>query len=87
MSARRPSDSSLPSPCISVCELDASGRQCLGCTRTLEQIEAWISLDDAARLSIWRGLATHLGRDLESTFATRVGQARARELVARYGTL
>lgn len=84
MSAPRPSGAALPSPCISVCKLDESGERCLGCTRTLEQIEAWMSLDDAARLLIWRELASYLGRDLESTFATRVGEAQARELAARY---
>lgn len=78
------SAASLPSPCISVCELDAAGKRCVGCMRTLEQIEAWIVLDDAERLLIWRQLARHLGRDLEQTFATRVGTARARELARRY---
>ena len=33
------------SRCISVCELDAKGRICVGCFRTLDEIAAWGSLD------------------------------------------
>ena len=33
------------SPCVSVCELDANGRICVGCFRTLDEIAAWGSLD------------------------------------------
>jgi predicted Fe-S protein YdhL (DUF1289 family) len=76
--------SNLPSPCISVCQLDAEAKRCLGCTRTLEQIEAWVMLDDNERLAIWRQLASHLDLGLEATFATRVGAERARALALRY---
>ncbi len=75
----------LPSPCISVCQLDAQGGRCIACTRSLEQIEAWMLFDDSERLQIWKQLARHLGLDLEATFATRVGADRARDLVRRHG--
>jgi predicted Fe-S protein YdhL (DUF1289 family) len=39
----------IASPCINVCTLDAEGRHCLGCFRTLEEIGAWASLGDAER--------------------------------------
>jgi hypothetical protein len=29
------------SPCISVCSIDKSTRQCIGCLRTLDEIGAW----------------------------------------------
>ncbi|MFM8548421.1 MAG: DUF1289 domain-containing protein [Betaproteobacteria bacterium] len=74
----------VPSPCISVCQLDPTGQRCLGCTRTLEQIEAWIMLDDDERLVVWRQLAEHLGMSLEAAFATRLGEVRARELARRH---
>ncbi len=32
------------SPCIKVCELDADGRVCVGCHRTLDEIGAWGSM-------------------------------------------
>ena len=35
----------IPSPCISVCVLDADGALCLGCFRTLDEIAAWSLLD------------------------------------------
>jgi uncharacterized protein len=42
----------VPSPCISVCELDAKGRICIGCFRTLDEIAAWGSLDATAKRRI-----------------------------------
>jgi predicted Fe-S protein YdhL (DUF1289 family) len=35
----------VPSPCVSICVLDASGHTCLGCFRTLDEIAAWSTLD------------------------------------------
>jgi predicted Fe-S protein YdhL (DUF1289 family) len=35
----------VPSPCISVCVLNASGRTCIGCFRTLDEIAAWGTLN------------------------------------------
>jgi len=35
----------VPSPCISVCVMDAAGVLCLGCFRTLDEIAAWSLLD------------------------------------------
>lgn len=37
------------SPCIGVCELDAAG-YCEGCHRTADEIAAWSTLSDEARL-------------------------------------
>ena len=34
------------SPCISVCEMDRGDGLCRGCFRTLDEIAAWIVLDD-----------------------------------------
>lgn len=31
----------MKSPCVKVCKLDAMGRYCTGCGRTLEQIASW----------------------------------------------
>ena len=38
--AREPAEQ-VPSPCISVCVMDADGSVCLGCFRTLDEIAAW----------------------------------------------
>lgn len=71
----------VPSPCISVCQLDPESRRCLGCSRSIEQIEAWIMLDDRERMAVWVQLARHFDVDLETALASRVGPGRARELV------
>lgn len=31
----------MKSPCVKICKLDAMGRYCIGCGRTLEQIASW----------------------------------------------
>ena len=51
MSVPPPTDH-VPSPCISVCVLDAGGRFCTGCFRTLDEIAAWGTLDAAAKRRI-----------------------------------
>jgi predicted Fe-S protein YdhL (DUF1289 family) len=40
------------SPCVKRCALDATGRICLGCGRTLEEIAAWPGADAEARRAI-----------------------------------
>ena len=42
----------LPSPCISVCEIDPDTRYCRGCLRTSGEIAAWSTLDHDARLAL-----------------------------------
>ena len=46
------------SPCISVCRIDPVTGLCVGCARTLEEIAAWSTLDDAARRNVWNAIAT-----------------------------
>jgi len=49
--------SPVPSPCISVCRIDAATGLCVGCTRTLDEIAAWGVLDDGARRAVWAAIA------------------------------
>ena len=53
--ARRPQAGSvrdrIRSPCVGVCELDASGH-CRGCWRTLEEVAGWITYTDTQREAI-----------------------------------
>jgi iron complex transport system substrate-binding protein len=44
------------SPCTKVCTLDETGRTCLGCRRTVEEIAAWTGLSDAQRARIMADL-------------------------------
>jgi prolyl-tRNA editing enzyme YbaK/EbsC (Cys-tRNA(Pro) deacylase)/predicted Fe-S protein YdhL (DUF1289 family) len=46
-----------PSPCNDVCRIDAAVGRCPGCTRTLDEIAAWSTLDDDARWALWERIA------------------------------
>ena len=41
------------SPCIGVCRMDEASGCCEGCLRTIDEIAAWSTLDDAARRAVW----------------------------------
>ncbi|RZJ25744.1 MAG: DUF1289 domain-containing protein [Haliea sp.] len=43
----------VPSPCISVCRMDAATGWCEGCLRTLDEIAGWGMQDDAVRRDVW----------------------------------
>ncbi|HWI09729.1 MAG TPA: DUF1289 domain-containing protein [Burkholderiaceae bacterium] len=60
-----PVDSSVASPCNSVCRMDAATGWCEGCLRTIDEIVAWATLDDAAKLAVWDRLAQ---RRMEAPF-------------------
>ena len=52
----------VPSPCVSVCQLDEDAALCRGCLRTLDEIGQWRSADDAQRRAIWRNIETRLAQ-------------------------
>jgi len=43
----------VPSPCISLCEMDAATGLCRGCLRTIDEIVAWGSASDEAKRAVW----------------------------------
>lgn len=43
----------VPSPCISVCRMDAASGLCEGCLRTLDEIAAWSAMGDADKRAVW----------------------------------
>ena len=43
----------VPSPCVSICELNERDSSCKGCYRTLQEIAQWGGLSDADKLAIW----------------------------------
>lgn len=47
----------VPSPCISVCRMDAKSGWCEGCLRTIDEIAAWSTLSDDAKRAVWDTLA------------------------------
>lgn len=46
--------STVPSPCISVCRMDAGSGWCEGCLRTLDEIAAWSVLEDHEKRAVWK---------------------------------
>ncbi len=54
----------LPSPCVSICQMDAANGLCTGCLRTLEEIAIWGQLDDIGKRVIWRYIAARAAHAL-----------------------
>ncbi|MEJ6021743.1 DUF1289 domain-containing protein [Ramlibacter sp. PS4R-6] len=50
----------VPSPCISVCRMDARGELCLGCLRTLDEVAAWGRMGDGEKREVWALLAKRI---------------------------
>jgi len=45
-----------PSPCMSVCRMDALSGLCIGCMRSIDEIAAWSTLAPPARRGVWRAI-------------------------------
>ena len=50
----------IPSPCVSICRMDAANAFCTGCLRTLDEIAMWGSSDEAAKRAIWTRIEQRL---------------------------
>jgi predicted Fe-S protein YdhL (DUF1289 family) len=46
----------LPSPCISVCRMDAATGLCEGCFRTIDEIVGWGAAPEARKREVWNRL-------------------------------
>jgi len=46
----------LPSPCISICRIDAGSGLCEGCLRTLDEIAGWSRMEDSGKRIIWSAI-------------------------------
>jgi len=40
------------SPCVNVCTLGTTGRTCIGCFRTVDEIALWAQMSDAERAGV-----------------------------------
>jgi uncharacterized protein len=45
---------SVPSPCISICRMDANTGLCEGCFRTIDEIQLWGMQPDEKKRAVWR---------------------------------
>ena len=43
----------VPSPCMSVCRMDADTELCEGCARTLDEIAAWSRMSEGEKREVW----------------------------------
>jgi uncharacterized protein len=50
-------DTSVPSPCVSVCRLDDATGYCLGCRRTIDEIRDWIIMTPAQKQAVLARIA------------------------------
>ena len=50
--AAKQATAKLPSPCISVCQMDPSDGVCLGCYRTRGEIASWRSMGETDQLKL-----------------------------------
>jgi uncharacterized protein len=46
--------------------MDAQGRLCEGCWRTLDEIAAWATLDDDAKREVWLRIEARHGQRLSA---------------------
>lgn len=43
----------VPSPCVSLCKIDATSQLCSGCWRSIDEIIQWSGADDHVKRSVW----------------------------------
>jgi len=57
LNADRNAEFSMPSPCVSVCKMDAQRVLCQGCLRTIDEITRWSRMADGDKLAVWHLIA------------------------------
>ena len=74
MSGAQIDDARVPSPCVSVCVIDAPTGLCAGCYRTLDEIAGWIDLSAEERKALVAALSQRQAREGEG-IAARMADA------------
>ena len=57
----------VPSPCISVCRMDAATGWCAGCFRDLGEIGRWSAASEAQQREIWQSIQQRLQQRLHES--------------------
>jgi predicted Fe-S protein YdhL (DUF1289 family) len=47
----------LPSPCTSICQMNAENGFCKGCWRTLDEIMNWSVASEAKKMQVWLAIS------------------------------
>jgi predicted Fe-S protein YdhL (DUF1289 family) len=76
MKPARDDSAAVPSPCVSICVIDAPTGLCAGCYRTLDEIAGWIDFSTAERRALLAVLAERRAR-VGSAIAARMAEAHA----------
>ena len=71
-----PASQPVPSPCVNVCEMDATTGWCAGCLRTLDEIACWSLLDDDEKDAVWVELDARRQQWTRRLAAQRQGEAQ-----------
>ena len=50
----------IPSPCLSVCQMNRVKSLCEGCFRTMDEIRDWSKSNDAAKRGVWARIIERL---------------------------
>jgi uncharacterized protein len=50
-------ESPVPSPCISICKMNASSGWCEGCWRSIDEIARWSQMGEDEKRAVWAQLA------------------------------
>lgn len=65
--ARRPTlDTSVPSPCISVCQIDDASGLCVGCYRAIDEIRDWPILSAGEKTAVLERIARRKSADRQA---------------------
>ena len=56
----RASTENVPSPCSSVCRMDAQRAFCEGCLRSLDEIRLWSTASDLQKKAVWALIAQRI---------------------------
>jgi predicted Fe-S protein YdhL (DUF1289 family) len=56
----------VPSPCVSVCRMNASSGLCEGCARTLDEIARWSTMPESGKRAIWTLIGQRVAARQES---------------------
>ena len=49
-----PVESSVTSPCVSICKMDPATGLCSGCLRTIDEIAGWSRYSDSEKRAVWQ---------------------------------
>jgi len=64
----------VPSPCVSVCRMDARTQLCEGCFRTLDEIAAWSRMEDEDKREVWKFIGQRIVARAPTPALSRCGR-------------